>query len=423
VSEADCNVSTGVVPSLTALLGNPLESYPLDTSWYDYWVRYQLDHQPHDLYSILYEAETDQEDIPSETFKAVWNEVRLQASTSDSSIESIVTQLQAKDLIRMDNDTDALSLARNLVFAIIGWQTMLYKPDMGSCSPDQLAIVDETDGHRGFAYMDLRQGQRASRKVLHEFFMGFGVLLPSSNFDALPSDDENLKRASLKTKSLSPKLMNAQLLVGVGSIQLKWTDSLACHLEFDPNANTLYLFRFPTFCAIHLVGKEKDETASTLHSCAAPLNTTSYWAATDDVNDLLRETLLSYRLLFGQEKASRQLFRSLDPFKDLPAECKDNGLMRMCGRKQHNLMDGLQELDSYVLSRDFPILQSRLALLNHYFSNKLPRTWKELWNDKRDSASWFTFWAVLIIGGIGILLALLQVILQIVQVNLQLKGS
>jgi len=39
----------------------------------------------------------------------------------------------------------------------------------------------------------------------------------------------------------------------------------------------------------------------------------------------------------------------------------------------------------------------------------------------RDSASWFTLWAVLIIGGIGIMLAFIQVILQIMQVALQFK--
>jgi len=44
-----------------------------------------------------------------------------------------------------------------------------------------------------------------------------------------------------------------------------------------------------------------------------------------------------------------------------------------------------------------------------------------LWDDKRDSASWFTFWAVLIFGGIAIILAFVQVILQIVQVSLQIK--
>ena len=57
------------------------------------------------------------------------------------------------------------------------------------------------------------------------------------------------------------------------------------------------------------------------------------------------------------------------------------------------------------------------------WTRKNQRSWKELWLDKRDSASWLTFWAVLVIGGLGILLALIQVVLQVVQVATELKGS
>ena len=40
----------------------------------------------------------------------------------------------------------------------------------------------------------------------------------------------------------------------------------------------------------------------------------------------------------------------------------------------------------------------------------------ELWRDKPDSAQCFTFWAVLMFSGAGIIHSLLQVILAIVQV-------
>ncbi|KAI2478938.1 hypothetical protein Ptr902_09904 [Pyrenophora tritici-repentis] len=235
----------------------------------------------------------------------------------------------------------------------------------------------------------------------------------------LASDDD--KRALVATKTVTPDSLNIHLLTSIGGIQIKWTDSLACHLEFDSDSSTLYLFRFPTFCAINLLSQEKDQTKPTIHSCAAPPMAASYWATHEDINDLLRETLLSYRLLFGQNKASRRLFRSLNPFGDLPERCKDRSLSELCGRKQSNFETQLPERDCYVLSKDFPILRSRLAVLAHHFSNKRPRTWKELWDDKRDSASWFTFWAVLIFGGIAIILAFVQVALQIVQVSLQIK--
>jgi hypothetical protein len=381
-----------------------------------------MESQPQELYSVLQEAQGAQIEIPKKALTTVWHAVWVETSKNNASIHSIVTNLLSEGLISVDDDdNEALDCAINLVFAIIGWQTMLYKPDMGSCSRNQLAIVDETDGHRGYAYMELRQSQVASTKPLHQFLMGFGVLLPCYNFSALNSDDD--KRAVATTKTVSPESLNAHILNSAGSIQFKWTDSLACHLEFDVLSSTLYLFRFPTFCAIHLLGQDKNQTNPTLHSCAAPPTNASYWATYDDVNDLLRETLLSYRLLFGQHKASRRLFRSLHPFEDLSHGCEDVNLSELCGKKQSSFATWLRETDCYVLSKDFPILQSKLAVLAHQFSSKRPRTWKELWSDRRDSASWFTFWIILIVGGIGIILAFTQVILQIVQISLQMKET
>ncbi|KAF2017326.1 hypothetical protein BU24DRAFT_440329 [Aaosphaeria arxii CBS 175.79] len=406
----------------TALLEDgSFGSYSYDVCWYDCWVRYQMESQPRELYSVLQETEAKQADIPIMAFTTIWREVWVQASSSNSNIDSIVTCLFDKKLVKIHDDTEALRHATNLVFAIIGWQTMLYKPDTGSCPRAQLAIADETDGHCGYAYMNLRQDQGASGKTLHEFLMGFGMLLPGYNFSTLASDDD--KRALVVTKSVTPDSLNMHLLTSIGGIQIKWTDSLACHLEFDADSSMLYFFRFPTFCAINLLGQEKYQTKSTIYSCAAPPMAASFWATHENINDLLRETLLSYRLLFGQNKASRRLFRSLDPFGDLPEGCKDRNLSELCGRKQSNFGTQLTERDSYILSKDFPILRIRLAVLAHHFSNKRPKTWKELWNDKRDSASWFTFWAVLIVGGIAIILAFVQVILQIVQLGLQIKQS
>jgi hypothetical protein len=404
----------------TAVLDNPIGSYPYDLSWYDCWVRHQIESQPQELYTVLQEPAAEQGDVPIDTFTSMWREVCMQASAGDCSIDNIVTRLLNEQLIRMDDD-EALGRARNLVFTIVGWQTMLYRPDMGSYPQGQLCIVDETDGHRGHAYMNLQQDQGASRSPLHEFLMGFGVLLPCRNFSALATDDD--KKALATKNVVSPDSFNAHLLTSVGGFHIKWTDSLACHLEFDPDSNTLYLFRFPTFCAIHLFGEEKGWIKTTLSSCAAPPIAASYWATHEEVNDLLREILLSYRLLFAQNKASRNLFRSLSPFGDLPEGCEDGGLWELCGKEQSSFEAWQRDHDSYVLRRDFPVLRSRLAVLAQHFSNKRPRTWKELWNDKRDSSSWFTFWAVLIIGGMSILLAFVQVVLQIVQVSLQIKGS
>ena len=64
------------------------------------------------------------------------------------------------------------------------------------------------------------------------------------------------------------------------------------------------------------------------------------------------------------------------------------------------------------------MLRCRIAVLQQQLATSKPRGWKELWRDKRDSAQWVTFWAVIIIGGLGLLLSLLQVVVAILQITL-----
>ena len=246
-------------------------------------------------------------------------------------------------------------------------------------------------------------------------------MLPCRNFSAVFSEED--KQALRKCPSVSSSNLNAHLLTKVGRIHIKWTDVLACHLELDRSTDTLYLFRYPSFCAVHLQTRSPEPSNSTLYACAALPGTVVHWANVDDVNDLLQEVLLSLRLLFGQDKASRKFFREMHPFDGTPEKGRDKVLTSLCGRKRCSPDYGLRERDVYDIQHDFPILRSRIAVLMNHFSNIRPRTWRELWNDKRDSASWCTFWLVLIIGAVGILLAFLQVIFQIVQTVLQIKQT
>lgn len=91
----------------------------------------------------------------------------------------------------------------------------------------------------------------------------------------------------------------------------------------------------------------------------------------------------------------------------------DSLLVQLCSGKSSGVP--IQEREFYRLRRDFPILRSRLATLQYQMTNLKPRGWKEIWNDKRDSAQWLTFWAVIFIGGSGILLSLIQMLLQAAQ--------
>ncbi|PVH84999.1 hypothetical protein DL98DRAFT_609117 [Cadophora sp. DSE1049] len=367
-------------------------------------VHRQVKRQPEELFSTTAQRATGRgttgcEEERMERFLPLWQEVaRYMTTNKAASIDDILRPLGDQGIIESKANPESFLTSKSLVFAVIGWQTMLYQPDMHACSASQLAIESQMGLHQGPAHLSLKQAQSSCRKPMHEFLLGSGIFLPPRNYS----------------------IQDAYFLSSNAGINIEWTDSLPCHLEFDPNANTLFIFRYPSFCLANLRTSASPEklSKSIIHPCAAPCPSSRPWATEEEVTRTLQETILSYRLLFGQNKASRQLFRSLSPFNDIPAEGRDRLLSSLCTQKAFHLQTPLQLLkrDSYNLRRDFPILRSRLTILMSRLSSRKPRTWKELWLDKRDSALWLTFWAVLIIGGSGILLALLQVVLQIVQI-------
>ena len=397
----------------------PAAGNSLHVQWYDWWVRYQVRRQPTELFSVLPGYTPKSNEQWTNSIAVLGQEISRYITTNDSvSIDELSAHLVEGNMLHSANKPEALIISKNLVFAIIGWQTMLYRPDMHSCPSTQLAIGSDMGAHQGQAYLCLKQSLSACKKRMHEFLLGFGVLLPPRNFNAPQSPEDKMVFNEVKTATAAS--FNAHLLTSIAGINIEWVDSLACHLEFDPHSSTLFLFRYPSFCAANLPsGKHSSPGRSVIHACGAPYAGTRQWATTDEVTQMLHETILSYRLLFGQKKAARKLFRRLRPFEGIPEEGRDSLLTLLCGRKHYQAAVVVPERESYDLSCDFPILRSKLAILHRHLENKKPRTWKALWQDRRDSASWLTFWAVIIIGGLGIILAFLQVVLQIVQIAQQ----
>jgi hypothetical protein len=411
--------AANALPPLPLLPQNCVETQLSDRMrWYSWWVNEQIKDEPKETFSCLPDYESDSEDRWAKSFVILWQEIwRHMTADASTSIDELISHLTNDKALVLSTDPAALAHARNLVFAIIGWQTMLYRSNLHSCPQVQLAIADEMDGHKGQGHMCLKQSQSCCKKYMHDFLLGFGILLPPRNFEALEAVED--KQAFKELRVADVAAFNAYFLTSIGGLNIKWIDSLACHLELDPDLNTVFLFRYPSFCATYIsLDKANTMHKSAIHACAAPYSS-KQWATEDDVEQMLYETILSYRLLFGQNKAARQLFRKLKPFERVPEEGRDELLMTLCGYKHCQTNLELRERDAYDLPRDFPIYRSRLAILLRHLASRKPRSWKELWQDKRDSASWLTFWVVLIFGASGIMLGLFQVILQIVQLKLQ----
>ncbi|KAF8533572.1 hypothetical protein BDD12DRAFT_913749 [Trichophaea hybrida] len=309
--------------------------------------------------------------------------------------------------------------ARNLVFAIIGWQTMLYTPAFGVTPPDQFAIEDTLDGYnQGHAFISLKQPHNTAKYNSKTFLKGFGLLMAAPN---LCFCEEQPERVAFETTSvLSPRELNIALLQQFSGIKIKWIDNIAPHMELDTATGTLFLFRFPSFCLINIppiTTQAQNQADSVLQSLADFTSTETNWMKAADTTAFLKEILLSYRFLFGQEKASRKTFRNRarrDVLDNGAYETMDPLLDPLCGRKIFN-SPIVTERETYRLHRDFPFLRGRIVTLKRELALRKPRSWGDLWRDKRDTSNWYTFWAVIFIGGAGVILGVIQTAIAIAQ--------
>ncbi len=411
-----------------------------DLPWYRWWVLQQLSLQPQRPRLCLPtndECDDKASSAPTDAFMAVWNQTReLILAPGPKTIESIANSLLDLGLVSAKNNYEAMQSVKDLVFSILGWQTMLYKPYFVSAEaqvPECFSILDEMDGYHGETRACLTQSAAyASRKPLPEFLLGFGVMLPPPNYRGFAADDDpDQQKSFAERKRVSPKEMNAHVLKNVCGLRFCWVDSLSCHLEMDMRSGTVFLYRYPSFCAYQLrrqldaraepESKQRkslsDGHRCVLHCCAFERRSSVPWADQEDVTKLLQQVLLSYRLLFGQTKKSREVFRSLRPFARIPPDGHDEFLTQLCGRKRPP--DGcaaeILERDEYDLVDDFPYLRSKLVRLSSYASGKRPQSIMQLWADRRNSPAWLAFWSVLLFGSIGLFLALVQTLFQILQ--------
>jgi hypothetical protein len=336
-------------------------------------------------------------------------------SQESATIDSITDALVGLGVLSVNDNYEASHSAKQLVFATIGWQTMLYQPNLSSCTTGEFAILDQTDGYRGETQVCLVQLPHSSKQDLPSFLLGFGLMLPPRDYCAFDTPDN--KKLFQKTKVITPKDLNAHVLTKVCGLRIQWVDSLSCHLELDRHSGTLFLYRYPSFCVSTLQRRKQSSTKQQLddiiHHCGLQESGTIPWASEKDIIELLEEILLSYRLLFGQSRQSRHLFRQLQPFAGIPSPGHDHLLSLICGKSRCPIT--LIEREEYDMAGDFPHLRSRMVLLNSYASSKRPRSILQLWQDKRDSTAWIAFWSVLIFGSASIFLGVLQTVFQILQ--------
>ncbi|KAF3147730.1 hypothetical protein TWF594_002315 [Orbilia oligospora] len=315
-----------------------------------------------------------------------------------------------------EEDEASRDLAKTISFAILGWQTMLFLPSINTCPLGNFAVADVFDGHTIPAFWAIRQDSSLTHLPIPDFLLGFGLMLPQGNV-FISEDTEDCQNFDRMTM-VRPQEFNVALMLKYGGVRISWTDVLSAHMEFDPDARVLFLYKYPTFCYLNL--PESSDSIGVIHSCSSV--TLEKWGSIEDITQYLREILLSYRLIFGQSQNARKLFHTANPFGEkTPKELHDPLLEKLCTTDQYESLDFLQKMniiqrDSYRHKRDFPILRARIAIMQKHIREWKSRGWPSIWNHGVDpAASWYTFWAVLVIGVLLLIMMVGLVVLQVLQ--------
>ncbi|KAF2116368.1 hypothetical protein BDV96DRAFT_686740 [Lophiotrema nucula] len=210
--------------------------------------------------------------------------------TPQTCVDDIVTQLYRHYNTDLIDAKPYENVTRNMVFAAIGWSTMLYtailqEPDSDFCTSTQ----DLGDA-------ELRVAQSAGRPI--------SALL--RNFSLIPvSCPPGIKNSQGLDTLLAVTHLNFFSLTNLCDVSIEWVDDLSKHCEFNRYSQnkSLKLFRFPSFCAEICLNEVNGSLLSRIcrgHNCQNDCH-----ALSDTVTEAyMTEVLMTYRLLFGQHRRS-----------------------------------------------------------------------------------------------------------------------
>ncbi|KAJ6780995.1 hypothetical protein PWT90_09036 [Aphanocladium album] len=297
------------------------------------------------------------------------------AVTIDEILQSLLTPFGCRI---QDLGPDSQACCRQAVFKALSCCVMLFTASL-ECAPGRL-LVDLSPGIVGFrSNLPMEMSRRPISRLIQEL----GPLLPSQEHILAALNDT-------RPSALHVSSLNAASLKFISKIRITWTSSLGCHLLFNPLKRTLAIYRFPTYCALQCMNGESVSAIDSAGSPSCPIFAL-----------LLREVMLSYRVLFGQRRDSRKQFQKVqkrrvtdtgdeyDPLLDivcgeplgrhvdaLPGDIWPEAVVDESGR--------LLEQDVYSTSLEFPLLGARLLKIQEFDVRQQPSRVRDLWRDRRN---------------------------------------
>ncbi|KAF2811392.1 uncharacterized protein BDZ99DRAFT_569455 [Mytilinidion resinicola] len=331
-----------------------------------------------------------------------------------------------------DSEKDCTLIA---IFAVLCWTSMTLDPDL------ELYQTNKSTGnnrHLSFRAKGVSRADDPSKISLSQTVRRpITKLFRSLRGTFRDFGHVGTAAGATDTDTLHESCVNFFSLYTISRVRVKWVEDLTSHLAFDRQSRTLSVFCLPTFCVSSIL---RTQEIKVLQQVSSELFPSNYYTDSfdQDNSSLHREVLLSYRLLFGQSSRSRALSLDLveqlkkssddiDPF--LPTICSTSTTQSRFLRRftkpripaellpASNLdLDNIPiESDTYSSRDDFPYFGPRLLALQQYNLRQQPSRVRDLWWDRRNPLQWYTFWAVLWVGGISIVLSIFQLVAAVVQ--------
>ncbi|KAL8836425.1 MAG: hypothetical protein Q9170_002913 [Blastenia crenularia] len=346
------------------------------------------------------------------------------------SIDMMIQQL-SRDHNQLEHGTEPAPGLRQGIFTLLGLLTMLYKTS--HTDPTEFFISQPRNEHVVTNHQELRNAELPIGTLIRFF----GRFIPTV-FDFGEVEVKN-KVAEYDANYVCVSTLNAYLLTTIGRVKIVWSDLLSDHLSFDQYSRTLHLFRFPSFCALNYLheGGSSFFDWFVSHTCEWILDSDSDVSIMDTRfnsreklraanNSMHREVLLSYRLLFGQHKVSRDLFNKRENIQASSEGIMDPLLVRLCGRAENAKSlfqdNSVAEQACYDTETEFPFFGPQLVHLQKYACAGKTRRFVDVWYDRRDPAQWLLVWVVVILGSLSLVLSFFQLLVAIIQTSMTVKG-
>ncbi|KAI4654996.1 uncharacterized protein J4E78_007176 [Alternaria triticimaculans] len=371
--------------------------------------------------------------------------VRLVEYTKDEtefSIDDAIDHLSSDhNIIHVDEDKqEQRNQARHLIFAALGWTSGLYRATAPNQSSQEELRIRSNALATSVSSLPLESCERPFSELLELLTGPFLLGRLSDTYDSSTDNDDAAQRTKLEDALAAEEFVvehvNAATLHRLGGLKIVWVDDMISHLSFDRLSKELQLYRTPSLCKVQLGP----------NSLVAKLSEGVYSGANRAGSithkKLFDEILLSYRLIFAEDRHSRKVYHKREQRMSYRWGTNDSTLNELCESvraDQESSADAKTPLAS-LFSRErwltratpttfsfnkrrmFPILRPRLEQIQEYMLRRQPNQMWTLWIDRRDKPKWLTFWGVLIFGTLGVTMSFIQMLFAGLQVQIGYKS-